>query len=508
MNQRACETYGAKLFGLVENALQAEEAEELRRHLAYCPACREEYEWLVGAKVDLEALGDSLLVDVPHMNLVPGVLDAVGKLTATPERAPAPRRLWWRPTFTVNWAAAAAGVLVALGIATAWWLLGLNANVPERMAHGPAEGHGLPSQDEAPTPLPGTSQNPELHLAQGTELPVEPTAPPSIIDETAMEATTPPDLAQLTIQDVIAARRDGGADNGPLQRLTQWASLTKEQARAVAERAEASDAAIVGASQALAPEEAELLLLKVVGHSPDDPYLRFALARKTSERTTTATEPVQLASLHDLDPDNALTYYMEARLLLENGNLEKALSMLAQARELDKASAYALQAAAYREQALVESGMDPQAAKLLTALTAGAEERDFLCGLGDTLLEYGKYYEETGDIETAQAIYEAVQELGVQLDEGAQFAQEELAGLDIQRAAIEMLRGLYVYGGIQEDTSELSAETSELVASIESLVDFFHALDNLFQGQVDTQFFVTVAELIMQGGDLGLFDLL
>ncbi|MCH8135820.1 MAG: hypothetical protein IIB77_07570, partial [Proteobacteria bacterium] len=76
--------------------------------------------------------------------------------------------------------------------------------------------------------------------------------------------------------------------------------------------------------------------------------------------------------------------------------------------------------------------------------------------------DYGQY-EAAGDLETASAIYDAVFNLGVQLDNGADLAQERLAALDIQRDAVDALAPIYELIGDPEEIRNLAAATDTLV---------------------------------------------
>jgi tetratricopeptide (TPR) repeat protein len=209
-----------------------------------------------------------------------------------------------------------------------------------------------------------------------------------------------------------------------------------------------------------------------------------------------------------LDPDNALAYYLEAKLLLEAGDTEGALAALEQARQLEEASAYSLQAAAFREQALEQSGLAPEAAKTVTALTAGIDEYAFLMDLSDDLLESGQTFLAAGDIQTAQEIFEAVHQLGTQLEEGASLLQEKLAALDIQRAAINVLEGLYTAIQSVEGIEFLTTQAIDLTVALGEIGNFFTALDELFLGEGSTGFFTMISDVILMQGDLTLFDYL
>jgi hypothetical protein len=113
-----------------------------------------------------------------------------------------------------------------------------------------------------------------------------------------------------------------------------------------------------------------------------------------------------------------------------------------------------------------------------------------------------------GDYDTAEDIFEAVQRLGQQAEEGALFSQEQLAGLDMQAAAIDVLEQLYIAIESTEGIDQLATQTRDLVASIDQLGGFFDALDQLFFGEESSDFFNMISGWILQSGDLALFDYL
>ncbi|MBN2308368.1 MAG: hypothetical protein JXR94_05320, partial [Candidatus Hydrogenedentes bacterium] len=500
------------LLAFIEGRLDAAAAARVRRWIDSSDDSRRQYDWVKGIYEELHALGNAAVADAPGVDLVDDVMAAVngaGFGEAPPRhRRASVRRLRWL------WvgAAAAAAVLIALGILWQW---------------GPSEQPGAPVPTQARVPQapagpvePAAPAGDEVRLAQHEafeplkvrfqeskkrlqDLDAERPA------KAVFESTVPPDLSSLSIDDIIAARKSAGSDGTEWARLRQWATLTPETAAALAASPDTTPAVALGAAQGLPAEAAEELLFTVVGHLPDDPYVRFALARaEASQAEPPADALSEVDRLRSLDPDNALSYYLEAKLLLDAGDTEGALAALALAAELDEASAYSLESARYREQALVESGLAPESAHVLTALTAGMDEYNFLCDLSDDLLEYGQEYWEMGDVQAAQQIFEAVQQMGEQIEQGAALAQELLAALDIQRAAVDVLEGLYTALESVTGIEALTADTIDLVSGLEEIGSFFAALDELLFGTGDTSLWTMISDVILQEGDLTLFDYL
>jgi hypothetical protein len=329
----------------------------------------------------------------------------------------------------------------------------------------------------------------------------------------------------------------------------KWASLTPDQARQVLQKPQAGDVAVIGAAQSLESPEAAAVLLRAVGHAPENPYLRFALAKEYEEgfekgawndrnnwpssgdgnppnlpgwadllggpvegsAAGGAADPAQdlrrqVETLRGLDPENALWLYWDAQQLLNVGDLTGALTALEQAVGLGRANTYTSLAAQYKEEALTANGMDPQVARTLTAFTAGTGEYNFLYDLSSDLLDFGRSYAQQDYVQEAQAIFEAVQRFGEQLEQSALFSFERLAGLDIQHEAAAELEGVYASQGSEEALGRLAAQMEDLSRDMANIRQFFDYL-NRFLGS-DTLDINQVADLILQNGDLSLLDYL
>lgn len=499
--------YHDDLMGLIEGTLDDQGRERLRRAVECDPVCREECAWFQQAQEDLEAMGDVLVAIIPAVNLVGPVMEAVARIKAESKvvslKIPRPRR----PTRVVAsyaWALAAA-LLFLLGAGLYYTLTRAGEPSPQqRMAEPvrPAEPYALPGTgilrefDDTRGKLPETPPRMELARPQEAVKPEE------------SEGTPKTMLAALTLEDVIAARKDAATDSAAWARLRGWAHLQPEEAQTIVLAADEPTEAVVGAAQAMKAADAGRYLFEAVGHFPKDPYVRMELAKTYLEEPETPKNKnmdAQLSALHELDPDNALTYYIEALALLREGD-PAGIELLAQARELDSASAYPLTAAKYREQALVAGGMDPDVARVLTALNSGVDEGDFLRDIANELLQYGQSYEDQGDLQTAQQVYEAVRQLGLQLDTGAQLSQEQLAALDIQRAAAEMLGEVYTLLGDTESLEALESYAVDLVSDLRRVVDFVNSLNEMFSQPLDLPWLVEMAGRILTGGDLRLFE--
>jgi hypothetical protein len=209
-----------------------------------------------------------------------------------------------------------------------------------------------------------------------------------------------------------------------------------------------------------------------------------------------------------LDPDNAVSQYKLAALLLEQGDKEGAMAALDQAKGLGSVNAYTSDSALNRERALIASGMNPDAAHTVAALTAGTDQYGDLMGLGKQLLQYGKQYEEAGDTASAQQIYAAVQSMGSQVGTGATYSSEQLAALDLQRAAVDTISNLATFVKSPENMRILSQETQNITEGLGDFVQFVGNVNSFFAQRLDSGLINNVSTYILHNGDLGLLDFL
>ncbi|MCC6491247.1 MAG: hypothetical protein IT364_27405 [Candidatus Hydrogenedentes bacterium] len=506
MNTGDMERLHEELVALLEGQLDPEEAERLQARIDASEECRREHAWLKSAYADLDAMGAAFASCVPEVDLTDAVLRAVTRterpVTGISSRRPAPPRR--HPARVWIGLAAAAAVALA-GYAVFRGLRDAEQTVippaPVARDQHPATRPEDPDRDADRLRVAKQRRDFMKEWEHAKDASGTAVTPPE------MTPTVPPDLANPTLDDIVAARREGMGTESGMNRLMQWASLKREKALELAQSTDASPQVLVGAAESLTGGEAAQILLAVVGQAPGNAQAQFELAKAYSE--TPEEEPEEMAQLpswHNVDPENALSYYMEARLRLEQGDVQGALEALRIARTLPEASAYALESALSKTEALIASGMPRDEARLVSALTAGIDQYNFLCDLGKNLIEYGQDFMAEQDYETAREIFEAVQTLGQQVEETSQFSQEQLAGLDVQAAAIDVLEELYTAIESPEGIAQLTTQTQDIVANIEKLGAFFTTLDQLFTSEGGADFFNTISELILQNGDLSLFD--
>jgi len=504
--------YQDDLMAFLDGTLDAAGRERLERVIEADPACRAECHWFEQAREDLESMGDAMLENVPQVDLVEAVMGAVVEAKSRPKTVGQASRKEVRTARYVDWRrwALAAAILLVLGLGAFYAVkrAGEESTVPPYAeVVTPGRGTARPAPAGKNIEKFDDIRNRLRGAISGSLAPSAERAPEEgPFDGVDFAKTDELSTDELSLGEVVATRRDAVFNGEALGRLERWARLNDIEARGVVSSEGAAMAALVGAAQSLPAAEAKVYLLAALDQFSEDPYVRMELAKRLLEdpESKEAAE-MQLAALRELDPENSLAVWLEALALLREGDAA-ALDLLAEAASLDRASAYALDAAQFREQALLANGMDPEVARVLTAMTGGIEEYDFLSEVANELLAYGKGYEEQNDFDAAQQIYEAVYQLGVQLTQGAQFSQEQLAALDIQRAAIELLNGVSSMLGDTEQLETLAVLAEGLRGGIGELVEFFGRLNEVFSQPVDTGWLLEMADHVLDLGDLAIFD--
>lgn len=321
------------------------------------------------------------------------------------------------------------------------------------------------------------------------------------------ESVEGPEAGALDPKTVVQTRKEAAGNEEAWGKLQQWASLDEQEARTLLKQSALSPEVAIAAAEALPAEEREPHLLMAIGQGYNDPRAHLVLAETHAENGQAAMDVTAEETWSTVDPDNAYPYYLQARYLLDQGDIEGALELLNQAAALPKVDAYSLEAARDKVEALKATGMDADTAKLLAAFTAGQDEYDRLCDLGQDLLEYGLTYQEAGDLETAKALYESVLTLGEQIENGASFVSDQLAALDMQRASIEALGEVYTALEAVEGLEALTVQVIELLGKFEGINAFLSDVESFFATTDNTDLWTALADLFLQGGNIPLLDL-
>jgi hypothetical protein len=304
---------------------------------------------------------------------------------------------------------------------------------------------------------------------------------------------------------VLAAKREAlGQKVGAAEKLAGWGNLTADEARRLLEEGGLSTTAMLGAIQALPTEEAANYLRAAVEKAPDNPYLRYLLARNLMSNPATRDEAgAQITALKDLGGNNALPYYMDASAKLSGGDINGALLAMNLGAGLESASPYGLEAAQNRSAALEAGGMNPNVAHFVAAGNAGQAEYNDLMGMGAELMAYAQQYETVKDYETANSIYSAVQTLGTQVQQGAKLTNERLAGYDLEMSALDAVARIADVLKTPDGMQFIRTSYDALAGNLNSFVDYLSDLGQLFDTVPATQA-GSLGQQILTQGDLNL----
>lgn len=326
-------------------------------------------------------------------------------------------------------------------------------------------------------------------------------------DDTTTERPARLALREISLKDALDARQKAGRQDGDaINTLRQWAGLSSEEANRLLEDGELDFDVLIGAGLFLTPEEAIALLRDAVENDPENPFLRYALAKNLGMVDGGLADALlQLEAWSGLDSENALPHYYNALAQFSLGDSQAALASLHAAGGMGSASAYALDSARYTEQILIAGGMNPETARFLAATTAGSGQYSDLTALSQELLNYGSYYESIGDYETAKEIYQSLNNLGNQVADGAIVANERLAGMDIQFQSINAFEGLY---DIFQDPANLRILEQTFHSFVQTLNEFTHYMEDYNQllSIADINLASVISDIIFQQGDLDIFN--
>ncbi len=533
MNQHDNDITLDRLADFLDGTLPEAEAARIRQALESSDALRAEYEWLRMAAEDIEALGARLDADAPEIDVLDRVMQATERTGASANTVRLDSRKGNSRPGIAFWSAAALAAAVLLmmtGVALRFGVLAPGAPDTPHVS----EALDVPERPEDETLAQEAEETPETdrlvaamqQLVEGTQSRLDTSG--RRIDRTAMRTTDTPRIGDITTDEIVSLRQAALTDPNAWARLKQMATLDATAAAEVATNPDAPPEAIVGAAASLRAEEARQLLVTAVGRMDQhQPYARLALAK------TYLADPVQpfeteaevlppalldgmtaddlhaflseIAMLQAIDPHNALFDALRAGALLRLGDTAGALNALQELQGKDVATAYGLEAAHSREQALTAAGMTLETARVLSAMLAGSDEYNMLCDLGRELLQSGQAYEAQGDLDTARQVYEATRRLGEQVAENAPLSEEALAGVDIQRMALEELEALYGVSELAVDIEQLTSSALALVNQIDSLGEILGSLNQLILDGGDAGFWLQLSEQILEWGDLLLF---
>ena len=452
--------------------------------------------------LELNSLGTLVNARAPEVELVEPVMEQVARSrsavsTVTPFRArPAVSEARMVSRRRVSWPAMLGWAAAAALCATSSWIYfgvqrGDGPTVPN-VARNTSTGNSTLNANQEPVLAEVT---PYAGGQDGT--------PPADTGLSPGDAPLPRAKEPVALQDAINARRKDLVSQGNDFELL--ASLTGEEASSLLKSMDLSVEALLGAAQFLSTDEAIAVLRTAIVEHPDDPYLKYALALNL-EGDPKATEErmQQLAQLAASDTKNSLPQYMLASEYLAKGDMAQALDALSKGSSYGDASAYTLESARQREAAFAASGLDRDTARFLALSTSGDAEYSNIAALRNELLDFGAEYEKAGDYDTAQQIYNAVNQLGQQLYEGASMAVEQQYGLETQQEAILAIQGIAEIFQQPETVALLGDTLGVLASGIVNVTQYISARQQMVtnpvsSGQTDWAAFLNH---VMNNGDL------
>ena len=318
--------------------------------------------------------------------------------------------------------------------------------------------------------------------------------------ESEVAPGTPDPNQPLTLQEAINARRRSLVNN--LAAFEQLASLSADEANQLLQDLDLSDEALLGAAQFLSQEDAAAVLRAALANDPENESLKYALARSLAGNPDAAGErQAQLDGLLALNKDNALPHYLLAADHMARGDVEAGMNALSAGAAGAEANPYTLESMRQREAVLRASGLDADVARYLAVSTAGQAEAADIASLRNELLDYGNLYEQQGDHETAQQIYNAVNQLGVQVTDGADMALLQQTGLETQQDAIYALQGIADILQQPENVALLGETLNILAGSIAEVTQYVMAAQDVVNNPqaTSTDWNALIQHILLQG---------
>lgn len=510
MNQANCHSFREALDRLIDGDIEASSRAALLEHVETCPSCRSDYEWIRQIGADLESMGGEFVSEIPEIDIIASVMSALPNEPREPESVASFAKFEAHPrTFPWRWTAAAAA---AAAIVVAGWITFGPDSAPDGnppagpIAETPEPQAGEPRVAISPFDVVASGKDAVGTIPLDRTLPIPispfPEAPPDDSLDSAGGSLTRDDITRTYVASLTPDSLDG------IERLLALAEINREQAAEILADAGASPEAQIAAAQIVGGPEGAQALFDAVGRNPESPYLRAQLAQSYSGNPATQAQALeQTTALRERDPRNAYWAYLDAERLFGMGEMEAGMELLRVASQMETLTTYPLEGARNREQYMVESGIDPELAHLLSSLTAGILEMDDLSMLASNLIGYGDAARENGDEATAEAIFQSVANLGMQVDSGAVLVQERNTAAIVTDAATASLQTLSDFLDNPETVEQLLGVTSNIVSEVAT---YFGSLTETLLSEAVSELqdslWGHIADSILMGGDLTLVD--
>ena len=490
----------------IEGEATDEQAAALREYAAGQPALAALMDDYTALHAELDALAADAARAVPRIDIVAEVTAAVRRQArdtrVTPMRRPAsatpvaPRsnRLPW-----IGFVAAAACAVFAL------YSLGYLPGSATEPAPVVAKATPTPALQGVKPVDAGVSET--LRQMDGEGEPLATTEGAADVPEVDPAAGEPVQEeltgnAARSLKDVLDIRQKAMMnDQDALAKLMRWSTLSEKEARKILEDKTSSPAAILAALEFLPSAEQAGYLKGAVERNPNDPYLRKALAKAYAENGDVELAKAELEAWSKLDPENSMPKYLAARLAFEGGDAMLGLSLMEEAAAFNSGTLYSTQTASNRRSALGATGYNNDVATFLAGSTAGTGEYQYTNRLAGELMAQGDQLRDEGNYEDAQKVYLGVYNLGAQLSNSAQLANDYAGAYDIQRAALEALTLLaQVFGGV--DLNSINGLVEELNGGMAALTQLMQLYNQIFESGDLTQI-LNFLQQTLSGGQLG-----
>ncbi len=372
--------------------------------------------------------------------------------------------------------AAAAMAIFAMGIATQSYL-----NSTSQGIYQTARSDGNAFIDY----MKERKANHQLNIARAPELTIRP-GQLGTEGEQVVNADGEIEHKIPSLEDILEARRKALVDDtNALASLAEWASLSPEEALAILEKSGYSPESILGVMPYLDAEQSLAILKDAVAKFPRDSQLRFALAKELLDSEDFLSARQQLEQWSKLDPENGLPVYMDAQVLLAQGDIEGARAALYDASQYDKLDTFSVAAAKYHRDALIASGIDPNTAKLLAGMSAFNGDYSQLQTLGQSFLDEGSKLQSAGDYLGAADMYKSAAELGENIVDGTSFPNEALEGVSLQEESAMLMSAVIPYLSPDEAAFYGNESMQALYDSIAILDELYRAVNALYSGDID-----------------------
>jgi len=477
-----------------------------------------ELELLQGMIDDLHAIGRARHQQIPPIDIEAEVMATIrGEDKPNPNVTPLADRRKRKAAWAAGLSMAAAAAIIAVAWTTGLFTTPEPADPPlanraprpiEPLPDPPDEPKNIEVAHQSPTPGDGIQDImrawPERQAPrQDRNIELAETQPFSL-DDLTIEQLLELRLAALHVltgPEAFEARAD----------LADLSELSDEEALAIAQNPSLTPQARIGAASMLPGEQAVPLIEAIMAETPDAAYPRFELARAVLDSQSdpaTAVSPARalspLEQLQAMDPNNALPHMMEAAARFEMGDIEGAASALETAREIDAAQAYSSEAGMATESALQAAGADPEVAQALAAFDAGADEYQLIFDMGIDLLEAGAQFAAQGNSDSATLFFDSVNQFGESLGVST-FAYEQLAGLDLQRETIEMVRSFSdMFLTDTETVNFWTNQAMSLTEGFDAINRAFQELDNVIATYSEPGSITDLTQEILTQGDISL----